>query len=370
MRKHITQNWPHWIMYATAAWSLVYALLGLSWAFGGPGFPFGSGDPDMVEEGSRAIEANLLGLSTPEVAGPIIAVLGLLGAAAAFLMARGHGQGAGRRALLIFAGLVAVGLTIVIQDYRPLTVVAYTPILLIRKIFFGWPDDVGFGDLYLWPAVNLTICLMAGIAWGLTAIAYRRRTSAACDTCGRGDGSTSLALVRWGRPAAAVAFVVPMIYAATRWLWALGFRLGIDPEQYREGQDSGLWLAGAALATAGALGAILTLGLVQRWGEVFPRWMIGLRGRRVPPMMAVVPATLVSILVTSAGVMYIRIVLVDGIDGKWATHAPEMLWPLWGAALFVAAMSYHQRRRESCQVCGRGPVVTSESIRTPALARS
>lgn len=40
--------------------------------------------------------------------------------------------------------------------------------------------------------------------------------------------------------------------------------------------------AGAALATMGALGSLLTLGLVRRWGEVFPRWMVGLRGRRVP----------------------------------------------------------------------------------------
>ena len=371
MRAHVIRLWPRWIGYATAVWSLLYGLLGLSWWLGADGFPFGTGDPDIVDEGPRAIEANLLGLSTPEVAGPIIAALGLLGAVAAFLMARGWGQRAGRSVLLAFAGVAAIGLTILIQDYRPLVMVAYTPILFVGKAFFGvgWPEGVGLADVYPWPAVNLMICLLAGIAWALTAVAYRRRTSGSCDNCGRGDGAAASRLLGWGRPAVVVAFVTPMVYAATRWLWALGFSLGIDAEQFREGQESGMWLAGAALATSGALGAILTLGLVQRWGEVFPRWMIGLRGRRVPPMMAVVPATLVSILVTSAGSMYIRSVLVDGVQGKWATHMPETLWPIWGGALFVAAMSYHQRRRQACEICGRGVTETQQSDDTPALAR-
>ena len=41
----------------------------------------------------------------------------------------------------------------------------------------------------------------------------------------------------------------------------------------REGQASGLWLAGAALATLAVVGALLTLGLVQRWGEDLPGWL-------------------------------------------------------------------------------------------------
>ena len=44
------------------------------------------------------------------------------------------------------------------------------------------------------------------------------------------------------------------------------------------------------------------LGLVQRWGEVFPRWMIGLAGRRVPIALAVVPASLVSVLLIVGGI--------------------------------------------------------------------
>jgi hypothetical protein len=44
------------------------------------------------------------------------------------------------------------------------------------------------------------------------------------------------------------------------------------------------------------VGAALTLGLVQRWGEVFPGWMFGLARRRIPIALVVIPASIVSVL--------------------------------------------------------------------------
>jgi len=42
-------RWPGWIGYAAAAWSLIYGALGLYWALGGAGFPFGrEKDPDAA----------------------------------------------------------------------------------------------------------------------------------------------------------------------------------------------------------------------------------------------------------------------------------------------------------------------------------
>lgn len=347
------RNWPQWIGYLTALGTFGYGLLGFLWTFTGHGFPFGVGDPQMVAEGDLAIAANLLGHATPEVTGPIFAVLGVLGGTLALVMARGAGRGPVRTVLIGFGFVLAFALTIVIQDYRPLTTVAYALILAVAKPLFDWPRDAGFADLVPWANVNLLLLLILGIAWALTALAYLRRSADACGNCGRDGTATEPRLVKWGKPAAIVAIVVPLIYCATRWLWALGFSLGIDPEWYREGQENGLWLAGAALATMGALGAVLTLGLFQRWGEVFPRWMIGLRGKRVPPMLAVVPATVVAVLVTAAGGMYIRLIVVMGVEDKWVTSMPETLWPLWGGALFIAALAYHQRRRLACGVCGR-----------------
>jgi hypothetical protein len=37
--------WHQWIGYAAAAWSLIFAALGLWWALDGAGFPFGRNDP-------------------------------------------------------------------------------------------------------------------------------------------------------------------------------------------------------------------------------------------------------------------------------------------------------------------------------------
>lgn len=134
--------------------------------------------------------------------------------------------------------------------------------------------------------------------------------------CGR-DGArtgwtTPQAAARWGRWATYVAVIIPVLYAFTRWAWTLGIPLGISEKFLREGQEVGLWWAGAALATLALGGAILTLGLVQRWGEVFPRWIPFLGGKRVPIPVAVVPASLVAVLVTTAGLMFVRLTLTEG----------------------------------------------------------
>lgn len=328
------------IGYLTAGFSFLYGLAGLFWAFTGIAYPFGVGDPVMADEGPDAIHANLLGLSTPEAAGPFIAVLGFLGGIIALLMARGVGRGVGRYLLLGSGWLYAVGLMFVVQDYRPLTIVAYTPILAVSKTFFDFPANAGWGELIQWPGANLALLLVAGIGWALTTLRYGRR----------GGGEPDL--VRFGKPAVIVAVVVPLVYCATRWAWALGWRLGLDEQMYREGLESGLWLAGAALASLGAGGALLTVGLLRPWGERFPRWMIGLAGKRVPINLAVVPATIVAILVTSAGVMYIRLAVGTGVEGRWVTNMPETLWPLWGLGLFVAALAYRQRRLTAEKAAG------------------
>lgn len=125
-------------------------------------------------------------------------------------------------------------------------------------------------------------------------------------------------------------------------------------------------MLGAALATIAVVGALLTLGLVQRWGEIVPRWLPFLGGRRVPVWFAVVPASLIAVLVTASGLMFIRLTLTGTLDvifgeGKlafsaenWAVLAPELLWPLWGVALGLATLAYYYRRRGRCQHCGRG----------------
>lgn len=162
-------RWTEWIGYAAAAWSLLYGVLGVYWWFGGAGFPFGVGDPELRGEGEDALVQSLLGWATPEVAGPVIAALGFAGALAGVAMARRWSGGPARWLLPAFAWTVAFGLTVLIQDSRALITVAYTPILVVGKLFFGWPEQAEWGDLFRLPRLNLLLCMVAGFAWALTA---------------------------------------------------------------------------------------------------------------------------------------------------------------------------------------------------------
>jgi hypothetical protein len=353
-RRQLT-HWPEWVGYAAATWSLIYGALGLCWALGGTGFPFGTAnDPKAAAE-------SILGGVQADTAAPLIAGLGLVGTVAALATVRGQvsrGHGALRLALLVFAWSACVALLLVIPDRRVIVAVAYAPIFLVGAPF-GWPPVNYFEIALPWPVINQFICMAGGFLWAGTALAYGRRTRDACGNCGRTDAgggwTTPSAAARWGRWAVYVAVVVPLPYVATRWAWALGIPLGISERFLREGQEIGMWWAGAALSTVDLAGVILTLGLVLRWGEVFPRWMVGLSGRRVPPAMAIIPASLVTVMVTSAGLQVVRGFLADGFpaDG-WATIAPGLVWPVWGAALGAATLAYYYRRRGGCGVCGRG----------------
>ncbi len=42
-----------------------------------------------------------------------------------------------------------------------------------------------------------------------------------------------------------------------------------------------------------------------------------------------------------------------GNELQWAAIAPELLWPVWGAALGAATLAYYYRRRGRCVQCGR-----------------
>ncbi|MCF2528132.1 hypothetical protein [Yinghuangia soli] len=110
-----------------------------------------------------------------------------------------------------------------------------------------------------------------------------------------------------------------------------------------------------ALSIFAELVGMLTLGLVQRWGEVLPRWVPWLGGRRIPAMAAVIPASLGALLVT--------LVTVGGAFGwndadnmghpdspqgakYWimtASYAPLMLW---GPLLAIVTVAYYRRRKQ------------------------
>jgi hypothetical protein len=149
--------------------------------------------------------------------------------------------------------------------------------------------------------------------------------------------------------------VIPVTYAVSRLSWLAGIPLGITDEMLRDLKESGAVWAGAGLGAFAVVGGILTLGLVQQWGTVFPRWVLGLAGKRVPIKLAVVPALIVVVAVTSASVSLLSnakvLELALSINGMalW----PMFLWPIWAVALAAATLAYYLRRRGHCSACGR-----------------
>ncbi|MET8351493.1 NYN domain-containing protein [Micromonospora sp. NPDC005206] len=343
------RHWPTWSGYAAAGFSLLYGGLGLYWTAGGDGFPFAPIDParasGSILEGSRA-----------EVVAPVIAALGLLGAVVAWIMTRRARPGHLSAALVVFGWVAAVGLTLVIPDYTMIVLVAFAPLLLVFA-FTGVPGDQGgIGDILNWHRTNLIIVFVGGLLWAAATLAYQRRVAAACAHCGRrhgdGRGPSRQTLLRWGRWAVAVACLAPLPYEVTRIAWYLGYPLGISQDFLRMMQDTpGMLEVGLGCAVASALGGVLTHGLVARWGEVYPRWIWFKAGKRVPPALAVVPASIVAVTIIPAGLM---LLWTSEARGTWALYVPSLFWTVWGAGLGAATIAYHLRRRGACHRCGRG----------------
>ncbi|MET7818517.1 hypothetical protein [Micromonospora zamorensis] len=345
-------RWPDRLAPLAAGWLGLWGALALVGTLTGAGYPFGAND-------RNGGDVNLLRLVPVDLATPLFAGVLLTAAVAALAMSRPAVRPAGPlRALLAGYGwAVAFILAVVVPDVRVLVILGYLPILIVGAPF-GWPP-VDYADIFNWALFARFAALAGGLLLAGAVLAWQRRTAAACVGCGRDHTdrgwTTPAAAARWGRWAAGTAAVIPFTYALTRFAWAAGIPLGISREFLTEMQDSGLVWAGFGLGAFATVGAILTLGLVQRWGERFPRWMLGLAGRRVPVTLAVVPATLVAIAVTAASFGLLSNPKFWELTGGLSlTGAPMLLWPLWGVALGVATYAYHLRRRGACRRCGRG----------------
>ena len=158
---------------------------------------------------------------------------------------------------------------------------------------------------------------------------------------------------RWARRAAVLAVLTTIPSALWRMAMAVGIPVGVSDEVLSErfgfpGRGT-IYVFGLSLLLVGL--ASLTLGLVQRWGEVVPAWMPLLGGRRVPPMAAIVPASMGAGLLTLLWVVVMANfgLVADefGLEGPeaavvMACYAPLLLW---GPLLATVTVSYYRRRR-------------------------
>jgi hypothetical protein len=356
--------WQRWAPYTAVVWSLFYAALGIYWVVSGRGFPYA---PEAVTDGTGP----LLGRFGSVAAWIAVILAGMPAAVMGAAMLR-EVRSRALRSLLVTAGALLAGVLLLFMTSLDLLIkVGYIPAAV-----FGYLT-AGKSQAYLaawtqWTTIHQLLCFIGGFLWLGATVCYARRSGDACLYCGRRDGpegwTSPNQAARWGRIALYVAMVAPIFYTFTRYAWTLGFPLGMSEAYLHRGQESGTWIGGLFLATFSLVGAVLMLGLVQHWGEVFPRWMIGLAGHRVPIALAVIPASLASVLLIVGGIG-----IWSGLNQMVANAAaagtealgsigeviifqlgPTLLFPIWGVALAVATLGYYYRRRGPCSVCGRG----------------
>jgi hypothetical protein len=98
--------------------------------------------------------------------------------------------------------------------------------------------------------------------------------------------------------------------------------------------------------------ALTAFGMVKRWGEVVPRWIPWLGGRRVAPYAAIIPATLGSLALIGIWTYGFR----DAFSGHFLPFANDAAAALmitcyaplnlWGPALLVLTWAYYRRRTQ------------------------
>ncbi|SNT57951.1 hypothetical protein SAMN05421812_110227 [Asanoa hainanensis] len=325
--------------YLAAAWALSYGVVAAVWALTGDGYPFGANNPDDQLHPLRAVPVDI---------GAAVYAVVLLGVGVLALASAGR-HPIRPRPILLGAGWAAVAaLVVLVPSAHILAVAGYTPMLLIGAPF-GWPSDIDYGVIFNWTTANEVWAIVGGLLLARALLTWR--------------GPVRSGPVRWGTWVTYVAAAIPALYAVTRLGLAVGVALGLIDDSF---DDPDMALAATGLGGFALVGTWLTIGLVHPWGERFPRWMIGLSGRRVPIKLATIPATAVAIAVAGASASFLSDpdLIGDMASGEIAMW-PMAFWPLWSVTLLLAAYAYHRRR-----TAPTGQAVTGSAVGIEARTAS
>ncbi|MFB9906354.1 hypothetical protein [Allokutzneria oryzae] len=362
----------------TLFWSLLATAFGLWWAVDTTAYPFGAND-------SRPGGGSLLAFVDVRVGAIVLLALGVLGVAAALSLRRGIG----RAVVPWLGGLHAVLFGLCVPDMQVVILVGYLvalvgPIVLVVALVAGALRSlrsslIVFGGLILigligwWSGIldgtafsalvnagvapenqlsarplYMVFFLAGGLAWGWAAVVAFRTRKDRCGSCGRqGAAWTEPAeAARWGRVVTIAAALCPLPYGLLRMTWLTPVAV-LGPEDVSS--EPGIRLMGLLLGFAAIGGSVLTLGLIQRWGEIWPRWVPVLRGRPVPLAFPVVFGSLIAAVMAFAGVSF-GITAFSGPDPR-----PLLLlvfpFPLWAPLLAAAVLAHYYRRRPACRHC-------------------
>ena len=210
---------------------------------------------------------------------------------------------------------------------------------------------------YLFAPLALALsALSAGAARGLGRAERRSATVGAGGRTEPGHRRSLSAFSgpppRWARRAATVAALTTVPSGLWRTSMVVGVPVGASDEVLAAHYGFPGWgtVYVFGLTTLLVSLSLLTLGLVQGWGEVFPRWMPLVGGRDVPPRVAVIPAGTGAVLLTLLWASVFsnvgQIWDLYGLEGAAralmvACYSPLILWgPLLGAV----TVSYARRR--------------------------
>lgn len=154
-----------------------------------------------------------------------------------------------------------------------------------------------------------------------------------------------------------IAHVIPLLTLPSG-LWRLGLAVGSSMGTV---DDSGnpIYLHGwqvwyvVGLSLFSEAVALTAFGMVRPWGEVVPRWIPLIGGRRVAPYAAIVPATLGGLALIAIWTYAFRDVfskqLIPFANDGWAALMISCYAPLqlWGPLLLVLTWAYYRRRKPS-----------------------
>ncbi|KFZ84323.1 hypothetical protein ED92_10535 [Amycolatopsis sp. MJM2582] len=136
-------------------------------------------------------------------------------------------------------------------------------------------------------------------------------------------------------------------------LWRLGLAVGIPFGLAQSELDSlntpgwgSLYLVFLAVFSEAV--AFLALGLIQPWGETWPRWLPFVGGKPVSARKVVVVSSLGALATTVYGGFFVYTTFIGEMAGEpWAYWLVVVLYAplvLWGPLLAAVTWHYHRRR--------------------------
>lgn len=227
--------------------------------------------------------------------------------------------------------------------------------MLLLDVVGGVLPGLGI-EFYPLGALSRTVCVGSGLALLLAVRSDLLAARPTCRTCRRLWAMTGAIdhMPRWAYAAAYVSVAGCVLRIGAQ------AAVGFDRSPLSAGASALLFDLGFVLA-----GSLLPLAQVHQFGRIWPQWVPGLRGRRVPRPLVLWPGIAVSGSMTVYfGFMQIQMI-IERLNGRnpfppsdGMGDLPEaFFWVaipgylIWAAALAMASLAHHRHTKRRCATC-------------------